>query len=71
MFVLFVAMSFIIGCVDRVCQSFLSGNPFFFYFFFFSTIVFGLVVIIFYLSLPVGDKFSSQMTIGTVSWLLG
>ena len=34
-------------------------------------IVFGLVVMVFYLSLPVRGKFSCQMISGTVSWLLG
>ena len=51
MIVLLIVVSFVIGCVDPMCQSFLSERVFFF------IIVFGLVVWIFYLSLPVGDKF--------------
>ena len=39
MIVLFMAVSFIIGCVDRICQSFLSRCVFS------STLVFGLVVV--------------------------
>ena len=40
---------FCIGCVDRISESFLSERVFF------SIIVFGLVVMDFDLSLPVGD----------------
>ena len=38
MIVLFMVVSFVIGCVDRVCQLFVSECLFF------SIIVFGLVV---------------------------
>ena len=41
MIVLFMVMSFIIACVDWMCQSFL----FLLYFFYFSTIVLGFVVV--------------------------
>ena len=51
MIVLFMVVSFVIGCVDRMCQLFFSECVFF------SIIVFDLVIMIFYLSLPVGDKF--------------
>ena len=39
MIVLFMIVSFVIGCVDWMCQSFLAECVFFF-----SIIVFGLVV---------------------------
>ena len=65
MVVLFMVVSFLIGCVDWMSQSFLSECVFF------SIIVLGLVVMDFYLSLPVGDKFSGQMINETISWLLG
>ena len=51
MIVLFIVVSFVIGCVDRICQLFLSECVFF------SIIVFGLSLWIFDLSLLVGDKF--------------
>ena len=38
MIVLFMVVSFVIGCVDRMCQSFLSECVYF------SIIVFGLVI---------------------------
>ena len=38
MIVLFMVVSFVIGCVDRMCQLFLSECVFF------SIIVFGLVI---------------------------
>ena len=43
MIVLFMVVSFVTGCGDRMCQSFLSECVFF-SFLFFSIIVFGLVV---------------------------
>ena len=58
-------VSFVIGCVDWMCQSFLSECVFF------SIIDFGLVVMGFDLSLPVGDtffwsddKWSCQLVVG-------
>ena len=60
MIVLFMVVSFVVGCVDQICQSFFPECVF-------LARSFG----IFYLSLPVGDKFSSQMIRGTVSWSLG
>ena len=58
MIVSFKVMAFIIGRVDRMCQSFLSLCLFFSFFsFFFSTIVFGLAVVDFWPFLPVGYKF--------------
>ena len=44
MIVLLMVMSFVIGCVDRMCQSFLSGCAVLFCFFF-PTIAFALVVV--------------------------
>ena len=54
MIVLFMIVSFVIECVDRM--SFLSECVL--SSFLFSIIAFGLVVIDFDLSLPVGDEFS-------------
>ena len=42
MIVLFMVVSFVIGCVDRMCQSFRSECLF-------SVIIFGLVVVGFWL----------------------
>ena len=67
MIALFMIVSFIIGCVDRMCQSFLSECLSLF----FSIIVLALSFWIFDLSLPVGESFSGQMINGTVSRLLG
>ena len=53
MIVLLMVMSFIIGCVDRMCQSFLSGCVFPF----FPAIVLALSLWNFGITLPVGDKF--------------
>ena len=60
----FLARSFIIECVDRMCQSFLSGCVFFPPLFqpMFSTLLW-----IFDFSLPVGDKFFQSDDSGTVS----
>ena len=66
MIVLFIDMSFVIGCVDRMYQSFLSGCLMFF-----PSIVFGFVVVMdIQPSLPVGDKFFWSLDNGFVSWLL-
>ena len=51
MTVLFMVLSFVIGCVDWICQSFLSGCV---GVFFFSTNVFGLVVMDFLFFLACG-----------------
>ena len=51
--VLLMAMPFIIGYVDQVCQSFLSGCAVFVLFSFFSTMIFDLVIMDFDFSLPV------------------
>ena len=51
MIVLFMIVSFVIECVDWMCQLLLSECVFI------STIVFGLVIMDFYLSLLVGDTF--------------
>ena len=56
MIVLFMVVSFVIGCVDRMCQSFLAECVFLF----FSIIAFGRVVLDFDLVLPVGDTFFKQ-----------
>ena len=61
MTVLRMVMSLIIGYVDRMCQPFLSGCVFSLHFFLFSTILFDLIIVDFDLSLPVRDKFFSQM----------
>ena len=53
MIVLFMIVSFIIGCVDRMCQSFLSECAFFP----FDHSFLALSLWIFDLSLPVGNKF--------------
>ena len=50
MIVLLMVTSFIIGYVDRTCQSFLSGCLFVFF-------QPDLIIMGFDLSLPVGDKF--------------
>ena len=65
MIVLFMVVSFVVGCVDRMCQLFLSECVFF------QLSFLALSLWIFDPSLLVGDKFSSQMISGTVSWLLG
>ena len=71
MIVLFTVLSFIIGYVDRMCQSFLSGCVFSF-FFFSTTIIFGLVAVdILTFSLPARDKFLQTDDSGTVIWFLG
>ena len=49
--VLFMVVSFVIGCVDQVCQSFLSECVFF------SSKFLALSLWIVDPSLPVGDKF--------------
>ena len=51
MIVLLMFVSFVIGCVDQMCQSFLSECVFFHHSFWPCRYDF------FYLSLPVGDKF--------------
>ena len=51
MIALFTVMSFVIGCVDRMGQSFLSESVLFFFFnHSFWPFLYGL-------SLPVGDRF--------------
>ena len=50
MIVLFIVVPFVIGSVNRMCQSLLSERVF-------SSCVLALSLWIFYLSLPVGDKF--------------
>ena len=50
MIVLFMVVSFVIGCVNRMCQLFLSEC-------FFSVIALALSLWIFDLSLLVGDTF--------------
>ena len=67
MIVLFIVMSIVIGCVDQMCQSFLSGCVIFFQPSFLAL----LLLWIFDLSLPVGDKFFQSLDNGIVSWLLG
>ena len=52
MIILFMVVSFIIGRVDRMCQSFLQECAFCF-----SIIVLALSSWIFEISLPVGEKF--------------
>ena len=54
MIVLFMVISFILGCVDWICQSFLSGCVAFLVFF--STIAFGLVVVNFWPFLACGRQ---------------
>ena len=54
-FILFMVVSFITGYVIWKCQSFLSDVSF--CCFFLSTVAFGLVVMGFDLSLPVGDGY--------------
>ena len=66
----FMVVSFVIGCVDRTCQSFLSECACF-PFFSFQSYFLTRSLRIFDLSFPVGHKFFSQMISGTVSWLLG
>ena len=56
--IVFLRVSFVIGCVDRMYQSFLSECVFFSLFF--SIIFFGLVDMDFW---PVTDKFSSLQVI--------
>ena len=51
MIVLFMVMSFIIGFVDRMCQSFFSGRILFQ-----AQFLALLLLLIFYVSLSVGDK---------------
>ena len=67
MIVLFMVVSFVIGCVDRICQSLLSECVFFFYNHRFWPCRYG------FLTFPClwEISFSSQMISGTVSWLLG
>ena len=68
MIILLMVVSFVIGCVNRMCQSFLPECVFFFIF----IVVFGLVVMNFFTFPCLWDiSFSSQMISGTVSWLLG
>ena len=57
MIALFMVMSFVIGCVYWICQSFLSGCVVFFSCFFFNHRFCRCCYGFFYLSLPVGDKF--------------
>ena len=56
-------MSFIIGYVDQMCQSFLSGCAFFL----FLTIVFDMFVVDFDFSLPVGNKFFQSDDRGNIN----
>ena len=67
MIVLFMVGSFVIGCVGRMCQLFLSECVFFY-----SIIVFGLVTMDFFTFPCLWEiSFSSQMISGTVDWLMG
>ena len=50
---LFLVVSFVMGCVNQICQSFLSKYVFFHHSFWSCRYGF----LIFDLSLPVGDKF--------------
>ena len=66
MIVLLMVCVFVIGCVDRMCQSFLSECVFFF------IMVFGPLVMNFLTFSCLWEiSFSGQMISGTVSWLLG
>ena len=69
MIVLFIVVSFVVGCVDRMCQPFLSECAFVFLF---SVILFWPCRYGF-LTFPslCEISFSSQMISGTVSCLLG
>ena len=62
MIVLLMVVSFVIGCVDRMCQLFLSECVFLCHSFW------PCCYELFYFSL---SCFSSQMISGTVSWLVG
>ena len=64
--VLFIVVSFVIGCVDRMCQSFLSECVFFFNHSFWPC-HYGFLTFLCLWEI----RFSSQMVSGTVSWLLG
>ena len=59
MIVLLMVVSFIIGYVDRMCQSFLSGCVLFF--FFFSTIIFDTVVVDFDIFFYLTKKRQAQL----------
>ena len=66
MIVLFMAVSFVTGCVDRMCQLFLSECVYF------SIIVFSFVIMDFFAFPCLWEiRFSSHMINGTVIWLLG
>ena len=65
MIVLFMVVSFAIGCVDRMCQLFLSGCVFFSHSFWPSHCGFLTLACLWEIS------FSGQMISGTVSWLYG
>ena len=65
MIVLLMVVSFVIGCVDRMCQSFLSECVFFHHSFWpchYAFLTFHCLWEI---------RFSSRMISETVSWLLG
>ena len=67
-----MVMSLIIGYVDRMRQSSLSGGALPHSFFFFqSAMVFDLMLVDFDLSLPVGDKFFQSNDSGIGNWLSG
>ena len=65
MLVLFMGLSFVIGYVDRMCQSFLSECVFFHHSFWSCRCGFLTFPCLWEIS------FSGQIISGTVSWLLG
>ena len=67
MIVLVMVVSFVIGCVNQMCRSFLLECVFLF----FSTIVFGLVFICLAFPCLWEISFSNQMISRTLNWLLG
>ena len=70
MIVLFMVMSFIIGCVDQVCQSFLSGCVLFSCYFSshsFWPCCYGFLTFLCMWQI----SFSGEMISVTIRWLLG
>ena len=65
MIVLFTVVSFVVGCVDQICQLFLSECNFFSYRFWPCHCGFLTIPCLWEI------RFSSQMISGTVIWLLG
>ena len=66
MIVIFMVVFFVIGCVDRMCQLFLSEFVFFLNYSFWPCHC-GFLIFPYLWKI----RFSSQMISGTVSWLLG